>query len=89
MAKPRIYRDFTEAELKTIKEKNGKISLLELSKLLNINYSSLSSMINQHKVQFSAQRKPTYIKKESPAMTKTKNDEGELLLTDEMTKGWF
>ena len=89
MSKSRSFRMFTPEELKTIKAHSGKVSLLELSKVLEINYSNLSTALKQHKIKFIPYRKITRAKKESPAMTKKKNDEGEMLLTDDMAKSWF
>lgn len=86
----RKFRPFEESELKVIKENSGKITLMELSKKLEMNYCNLSTALKQHQVPFipaKAIRKS--VVKESSSMNRKFNDEGLEILTDEMMEEWF
>lgn len=83
----RVFRDFTEEELKIIKENSGKVNLQELSVKLNINYTNLSSALHQHRIPFKP-RKRSHNAKEVEVQ-RTHDDEGNELLTDDHLKEWF
>lgn len=88
--KVRSFKPFDESELKIIKEKNGTISLKELSVILRMNYGNLSTAMKQQKISWTSKKKGRTKKfKESSSMVRKKNDDGELLVTDEMIKSWF
>lgn len=84
-------RKFTEEELDIISKNNGKVTLKKLAnELLGINYSVLSTMMNEQNIEFksiktSITREPV----ESSAMTKKYNEFNEELLTDEHLNQWF
>lgn len=81
----RNYRVFTPEELIVIKENSGKKTLAELAEIMNINYSNLSSMLNQHRVFFAPLRVSKVTRTKTKAgLTKEKNEKGEMLLTDKM-----
>jgi len=88
MAKTRIYRDFTEIELKIIADSNEKLNKADLAKKLNISYTNFTAMLKQKKVYFKPAKHFTAskVKKESPDMTKTHNEKGQLILTDKLMK---
>lgn len=81
----RTYTNFTSAQLKLIQKNNGKITLKELSELLEINYSNLSGALSYHKIVFEPFRKKRISRcVDDSKMTKEFNEEGEALLTDEI-----
>ena len=82
-------RIFTDIELQIIKDNSGKVNIKELSLLLNINYTSLSTAMNEQRVPFAPRksvRKPTVVP--SASMVKIKNNKGENIVTDELLKEW-
>lgn len=87
----RKYRNFTEEELKVIKDSNKKINTRELAVLLKINYTNLTSMLKYHRVMFVPNKKKPAPKekKESVVMDKKVNEKGQALLTDALMQSWF
>jgi hypothetical protein len=86
----RKARNFTEDELKIIKENSGKISLRELSIQLKYNYTNLSTALKQHKVDFKAKKSvKTRTVYTTSIMMRKKDEKGRSLLTDEHLKEWF
>lgn len=82
-------RAFTEDELKIIKENSGKVNIKELSELVDWNYTSLSTAMNEQRIAFAPKRnfrQPP--PKVTATMTKTKNSKGENIVTDELLKEW-
>ena len=90
MATKRKFREFTPEELKVIKSNSGKVTLVKLAEIMGINYTNLSTALNQHRVPFTPFKTPKVMpKKESSALVKIKNERGELLLTDDIIQSWY
>ena len=65
-----------------------KLNKADLAKKLNISYTNFTAMLKQKKVYFKPAKHFTAskVKKESPDMTKTHNEKGQLILTDKLMK---
>jgi hypothetical protein len=89
MGKSSKRREFSELELKIIKESSGKLTLLDLSIKLGINYTNLSTSLRQQRVPFSPYRTPrVYAKHISSSMIEKTNSKNQKLVTDEHLKEW-
>ena len=88
MSRKRNYPEFTDEQKKIIAKNNEKVSLRELSLLLEINYSNLSGSLKKHKIFFKQKSKNRIVFSSKSSMASKINEHGEELVTDEMIKEW-
>lgn len=93
--KRRTYKLFTPAQLETIKENNGQVTLIKLSEILGKSYSNVCGALKLYRIPFKPSRKireeeliPKPKDPKEIIIIKKFNGKKEML-TDDLAKSWF